>query len=110
MSIRAIDSNTEEVSWSGVFDNGVDQFIDLQNQIATELAKELKGSLAATETQQLAQKATGCPRHRSNTSPAAASGTSAARRFENALKHFGEYHRLDPDYADPPPASPTLTR
>ena len=61
ISIRSIDSNTEEVGWSGVFDNGVDQFIDLQNQIATELARELKGGLADAETQQLAQKATSNP-------------------------------------------------
>ena len=49
VSIRAIDSNTEEVSWSGVFDNEITQFIDLQNQIATELATELKGGLAAAD-------------------------------------------------------------
>ena len=45
VSIRAIDSNTEEVSWSGVFGNEITQFIDLQNQIATELATDLKLSL-----------------------------------------------------------------
>ncbi|MED5495695.1 MAG: TIR domain-containing protein, partial [Verrucomicrobiota bacterium] len=102
ISIRSIDSNTEEVGWSGVFDNGVDQFIDLQNQIATELATELKGGLAAAETQQLAQKAT--------SNPAAQEQYLAGRRewnkrseegFENAVKHFDKAIELDPDYADP---------
>ena len=102
ISIRAIDSNTEEVSWSGVFDNGVDQFIDLQNQIATELATELKGGLASAETQQLAQKAT--------SNPAAQEQYLAGRRewnkrseegFENALKHFERAIEMDSDYADP---------
>jgi TolB-like protein/tetratricopeptide (TPR) repeat protein len=102
ISIRSIDSNTEEVGWSGVFDNGVDQFIDLQNQIATELATELKGGLAAAETQQLAQKAT--------SNPAAQEQYLAGRRewnkrseegFENAITHFDKAIELDPDYADP---------
>ena len=102
ISIRSIDSNTEEVSWSGVFDNGVDQFIDLQNQIATELATELKGGLAAAETKQLAQKAT--------SNPAAQEQYLAGRRewnkrseegFENAIKHFQKAIQLDPEYADP---------
>ena len=102
VSIRAIDSNTEEVSWSGVFDNEITQFIDLQNQIATELATELKGGLAAAETQQLAQKAT--------TKPEAQEQYLAGRRewnkrsfegFENAIKHFEKAIELDPDYADP---------
>ncbi len=102
ISIRSIDSNTEEVRWSGVFDNGVDQFIDLQNQIATELATELKGGLAAAETKQLAQKAT--------SNPAAQEQYLAGRRewnkrseegFENAIKHFQKAIQLDPEYADP---------
>jgi len=102
VSIRAIDSNTEEVSWSGLFDNEITQFIDLQNQIATKLATELKGGLAAAETQQLAQKAT--------TKPEAQEQYLAGRRewnkrslegFENAIKHFEKAIELDPDYADP---------
>ena len=102
VSIRAIDSNTEEVSWSGVFDNEITQFIDLQNEIATELATELKGGLAAVETQQLAQKATSIP--------AAQEQYLAGRRewnkrskegFENAITHFEKAIELDPDYADP---------
>ena len=102
VSIRAIDSNTEEVSWSGVFDNEITQFIDLQNQIATALATELKGGLTAAETQQLAQKAT--------TKPEAQEQYLAGRRewnkrsfegFENAIKHFEKAIELDPDYADP---------
>ena len=102
VSIRTIDSNTEEVSWSGLFDNEITQFIDLQNQIATKLATELKGGLAAAETQQLAQKAT--------TKPEAQEQYLAGRRewnkrslegFENAIKHFEKAIELDPDYADP---------
>ena len=102
ISIRAINSNSEEVSWSGVFDNEIKKFIDLQNEIATELATELKGGLAAAETQQLAQKAT--------TKPEAQEQYLAGRRewnkrsfegFENAIKHFEKAIELDPDYADP---------
>ena len=102
VSIRAIDSNTEEVSWSGVFDNEITQFIDLQNQIATDLATELKGGLAAAETLQLSQKAT--------TKPEAQEQYLAGRRewnkrslegFENAIKHFEKAIEFDPDYADP---------
>ncbi len=102
VSIRAIDSNTEEVNWSGVFDNEVDRFIDLQNQIATELATELKGGLATAETQQLAQKATDIPE--------AQEQYLAGRRewnkrsfegFENSIRHFENAIELDPDYADP---------
>jgi len=102
ISIRAINSNSEEVNWSGVFDNEINQFIDLQNEIATELATELKGGLAAAETQQLAQKAT--------TKPEAQEQYLAGRRewnkrsfegFENAIKHFEKAIELDADYADP---------
>ena len=85
-----------------MFDNGVDQFIDLQFQIATAVATELKGGLAAAETQQLAQKAT--------SNPAAQEQYLAGRRewnnrseegFENAITHFDKAIELDPDYADP---------
>ncbi|MDB4807990.1 TIR domain-containing protein [Verrucomicrobia bacterium] len=102
ISIRAINSNSEEVNWSGVFDNEINQFIDLQNEIATELATELKGGLAAAETQQLAQKAT--------TKPEAQEQYLAGRRewnkrtfkgFENAIKHFEKAIELDAGYADP---------
>jgi len=102
ISIRAIDSNTEEVNWSGVFDNEINQFIDLQNQIATELATELKGGLVAAETQQLAQKAT--------TKPKAQEQYLAGRRewnkrsfegFENSIRNFEKAIELDPNYADP---------
>ena len=102
VSIRAIDSNTEEVSWSGVFDNGVDQFIDLQNQIATELATELKGGLAAAETQQLAQKATDIPEAQEQYLAGRREWNKRSKEgFENALKHFERAIELDPDYADP---------
>ena len=102
VSIRAIDSNTEEVSWSGVFDNGVDQFIDLQNQIATELATELKGGLAAAETQQLAQKATNIPEAQVEYQAGRREWNKRNKEgFENALKHFERAIELDPDYADP---------
>ncbi len=102
VSIRTIDSNTEEVNWSGVFDNEINQFIDLQNRIATELATELKGGLVASETQQLSLKAT--------TKPEAQEQYLVGRRewnkrsfegFESAIKHFERAIELDPDYADP---------
>ena len=102
VSIRAIDSNTEEVNWSGVFNNEVDQFIDLQNQIATELATELKGSLAASETQQLAQKATDIPEAQEQYLAGRREWNKRSKEgFENAIKHFEKAIELDPDYADP---------
>tara|TARA_B100000674_G_scaffold166859_1_gene134208 strand:- start:53 stop:2131 length:2079 start_codon:yes stop_codon:yes gene_type:complete len=102
VSIRAIDSNTEEVSWSGVFDNGVDQFIDLQNKIATDLATELKGGLAAAETQQLAQKATSMPAAQEQYLAGRREWNKRSKKgFENAIKHFQKAIQLDPEYADP---------
>ncbi len=102
VSIRAIDSNTEEVNWSGVFDNEVDRFIDLQNQIATELATELKGGLAAAETQKLAQKATDIPEAQEQYLAGRREWNKRSKEgFENAVKHFEKAIELDPDYADP---------
>ena len=79
-----------------------DEFLDLQNEIATQLASELKGGLDAAETQQLAQKATD--------NAEAQAEYEAGRRewnrrnkegFDNAIKHFERAIELDSHYADP---------
>ena len=49
------------LGWGSTFTKPKDEFLDLQNEIATKLASELKGGLDAAETQQLAQKATENP-------------------------------------------------
>ena len=96
-----IDANTEDLGWGSTFTKPKDDFLDLQNEIATKLASELKGELDATEAQQLAQKATDIPRRKLSTKKAGESGTSAARRISNAIKHFEHAIELDPNFANP---------
>ena len=102
VNIRVIDANTAALGWGSTFTKSKDEFLDLQNEIATKLASELKGGLAAGEAQQLAQKAT--------ENPEAQAEYQAGRRewnkrtkagFENAVKHFEKAIELDPNYADP---------
>ena len=61
VNIQLIDANTEDLGWGSTFTKPKDDFLDLQNEIATRLASELKGELDAAEAQQLAQKATNNP-------------------------------------------------
>jgi len=102
VNIRMIDANTEALGWGSTFTKTKDEFLDLQNEIATRLASELKGGLDAAEAQQLAQKAT--------ENQVAQAEYQAGRRewnkrsksgFDNAIKHFERAIQLDPTYADP---------
>ena len=102
VNIRVIDANTEALGWGNTFTKTKNEFLDLQNEIATNLASELKGGLDASEAQQLGQKAT--------ENAEAQAEYQAGRRewnkrnkegFENAIAHFEKAIDLDPNYADP---------
>ena len=58
VNIQLVNANTEALGWGSTFTKTKDEFLDLQNEIATQLASELKGGLDAAKAQQLAQKAT----------------------------------------------------
>ena len=102
VNIQLINANTEALGWGSTFTKTENEFLNLQNEIATQLASELKGGLDAAETQQLAQKAT--------ENLAAQTEYEIGRRewnrrtkegFDKAIKHFERAIELDPDYADP---------
>jgi TolB-like protein/Tfp pilus assembly protein PilF len=102
VNIQIVNANTEALGWGSTFNKMKDGFLDLQNEIATKLAIELKGKLVNAETQQLARKAT--------ENPEAQAAYQAGRRewnkrsklgFENAIKHFEKAIELDSNYADP---------
>jgi len=102
VNIQLVNANTEALGWGSTFTKTKDEFLDLQNEIATQLASELKGGLDALEAQQLAQKATD--------NAEALAEYEAGRRewnrrnkegFDNAIKHFEKAIELDPDYAEP---------
>ncbi|MDP6306581.1 MAG: TIR domain-containing protein [Verrucomicrobiota bacterium] len=102
VNIQLINANTEALGWGSTFTKSQDEFLDLQNEIATQLASELKGGLDAAETQQLAQKATD--------NAEAQAEYEAGRRewnrrnkegFDNAIRHFERAIELDSDYAEP---------
>ncbi|MDA7653226.1 TIR domain-containing protein [bacterium] len=102
VNIRVIDANTAALGWGSTFTKTKDEFLDLQNEIATQLASELKGGLDASEAQQLAKKAT--------ENAEAQAEYQAGRRewnrrnkegFDKAIKHFERAIELDPNYADP---------
>ena len=61
VNVQLINANTEDVGWGSTFTKDKSDFLDLQNEIATRLASELKGELDEAETQQLARKATENP-------------------------------------------------
>ena len=102
VNIRVIDANTEAIGWGSTFMKSRDEFLDLQNEIATSLASEIKGGLETEETKQLARKAT--------QNPEAQAAYQAGRRewnkrskegFENAIEQFEKAIKLDENYADP---------
>ena len=102
VNIQLINANTEALGWGSTFMKSKDEFLSLQNEIATSLASKIKGGLQTKETQQLARKAT------QNLEAQAA--YQAGRRewnkrskegFESAIKQFEQAIKLDKNYADP---------
>ena len=102
VNIQLINANTEALGWGSTFMKSKDEFLNLQNEIATSLASKIKGGLQTKETQQLARKAT------QNLEAQAA--YQAGRRewnkrskegFESAIKQFEQAIKLDENYADP---------
>ena len=102
VNIRVIDANTEALVWGSTFSKTKNEFLDLQNVIATQLATKLKGSLNEDETKQLALKAT-------ENVEAQAAYQSGRREwnkrskegFLNAIEYFEKAINLDLNYAQP---------
>ena len=102
VNIRVIDANTEALVWGSTFSKTKNEFLDLQNVIATQLATKLKGSLNEDETKQLALKAT-------ENVEAQAAYQSGRREwnkrskegFLNAINFFNKAINLDLNYAQP---------
>ena len=102
VNIRVIDANTAALGWGSTFTKNKDDFLDLQNEIATKLASELKGGLDAAEAQQLAQKATQNPEAQAEYQAGRREWNKRSKEgFENAIQHFERAIELDPNYADP---------
>ena len=102
VNIQLIDANTEDLGWGNTFVKSKDDFLDLQNEIATKLASELKGELDAAEAQQLAQKATNNPEADTEYQKGRREWNKRSRQgFANAIKHFERAIELDPDFANP---------
>lgn len=102
VNIQLVNANTEALGWGSTFTKTKDEFLDLQNEIATHLASELKGGLDAKEAEQLSQKAT-------ENAEAQAEYQAGLREwnrrnkegFDSAIKHFERAIDLDPNYAEP---------
>ena len=102
VNIRVIDANTEALGWGSTFTKNLDEYLDLQNEIATKLASELKGGLDAAETKQLAQKATENVEAQAEYQDGRREWNKRSKEgFNNAIKHFEKAIELDPNYADP---------
>jgi TolB-like protein len=102
VNIRVIDANTEALGWGSTFTKTKEQFLDLQNEIATKLASELKGGLDVGEAQQLAQKATENPEAQAKYQAGRREWNKRSKEgFDNAIAHFEKAIELDPNYADP---------
>ena len=102
VNIRVIDANTEALEWGNTFTKNKEDFLDLQNEIATQLASELKGGLNTTEEQQLAQKATESAEAQAEYQTGRREWNKRSKEgFENAIKHFKKAIELDSNYADP---------
>ena len=102
VNIRVIDANTEALEWGNTFTKNKEEFLDLQNEIATQLASALKGGLNTTEEQQLAQKATESAEAQAEYQTGRREWNKRSKEgFENAIKHFEKAIKLDSDYANP---------
>ncbi len=102
VNIRVIDANTEALGWGSTFTKTKDEFLDLQNEIATKLASKLKGGLDAAEAQQLAQKATENPEAQAEYQAGRREWNKRSKEgFDNAIAHFEKAIEFDPDYAEP---------
>jgi len=102
VNIQLIDANTEALGWGSTFTKTKDKFLDLQNEIATQLASELKGGLDAAEARQLAQKATENAKAQAEYEAGRREWNKRSKEgFDNAIKHFEKAIELDLNYADP---------
>ena len=102
VNIQLIDANTEDLGWGSTFTKSKEEFLDLQNEIATKLASELKGQLDAGEVQQLAQKATNNPEAHSEYQKGRREWNKRSKEgFAKAISHFERAIELDPDFANP---------
>jgi len=102
VNIQLIDANTEALGWGSTFTKTKDEFLDLQNEIATQLASELKGGLNASETQQLAQKATENAEAQTEYEAGLRDWNLRTKDgFYKAIKHFERAINLDEEYAEP---------
>ncbi|MDA7653229.1 TIR domain-containing protein [bacterium] len=102
VNIQLIDANTEDLGWGSTFTKSKEEFLDLQNEIATKLAGELKGGLDAAEAQQLAQKATNNPEAHSEYQKGRREWNKRSKEgFAKAISHFERAIELDPDFANP---------
>jgi TolB-like protein len=102
VNIQLINANTAALGWGSTFTKSKDEFLDLQNEIATKLASKLKGGLDAAEAQQLAQKATENPEAQAEYQAGRREWNKRSKEgFENAIAHFKKAIELDPSYADP---------
>lgn len=102
VNIQLINANTEALGWGSTFTKSQDDFLDMQNEIATKLASELKGGLDAAEAQQLVKKATENAEAQSEYQAGRREWNKRSKQgFENAIKHFERAIELDPSYADP---------
>jgi len=102
VNIQLVNANTEALGWGSTFTKTKDEFLDLQNEIATKLASELKGGLAAAEAQQLAQKATENAEAQAEYEAGRREWNKRSKEgFDNAIKHFERAIELDSNYAEP---------
>ena len=102
VNIQLVNANTEALGRGSTFTKTKDEFLDLQNEIATQLASELKGGLDAAEAQQLAQKATDIAEAQAEYQAGRREWDKRSKQgFYNAIKHFDKAIELDSNYADP---------
>ena len=102
VNIQLVNANTEALGWGSTFTKTKDEFLDLQNEIATKLASELKGGLDAAEAQQLAQKATENPEAQAEYQAGRREWNKRSKQgFDDAIKHFEKAIEMDSNYADP---------